>query len=50
MYILAEYSNLWNYTFVVVAIIAIGIGAFLEIRRSKKEEYKDRRDKRAKKK
>ena len=50
MFILAEYQNLWNYTFIVVAIIAIGIGAFLEIRRMKKEEYKNRRDKRTNKK
>ena len=49
MFILAEYQNFWNYTFIAVAILAIGIGAFLEFRRMKKEEYKNRRDKRTKK-
>ena len=48
--ILAEYQNMWNYTFIIIAIIAIGIGAFLEYRRMKKEEYKNRRNKRNKKK
>ena len=47
--ILDGYQNMWNYTFIVVAIIAIGIGAFLEYRRAKKHQYKDRRDKRNKK-
>ena len=49
MMILDSYQNMWNYTFIVVAIIAIGIGAFLEYRRAKKSQYKDRRDKRNKK-
>lgn len=46
MFILDEYSNTWNYTFIVVAILAIGIGAFLEYRKMKKDQLKDRRDKR----
>ena len=46
MFILDEYTNLWNYSFVVVAILAIGVGAFLEYRKSKKEQLKERRDKR----
>ena len=49
MMILEGYQNMWNYTFIVVAIIAIGIGVFLEYRRSKKNQYKERRDKRNKK-
>ncbi len=49
MMILEGYQNMWNYTFIVVAIIAIGIGAFLEYRRAKKAQYKARRDKRNKK-
>ena len=49
MFILEEYQNMWNYTFIIVAIIAIGIGVFLEYRRSKKETLKQRRDKRNKK-
>lgn len=49
MMILDGYENTWNYTFIVVAIIAIGIGVFLEYRRSKKDQYKDRRNKRSKK-
>lgn len=47
--ILDGYENTWNYTFIAVAIIAIGIGVFLEYRRSKKDQYKDRRNKRSKK-
>ena len=46
MFILDEYQNTWNYTFIIVAILAIGIGAFLEYRRSKKNELKERRNKR----
>ncbi len=48
MFILDEYQNYWNYTFVIVATIAIGIGAYLEIRRMRKEQLKARRDKRNK--
>ena len=44
--ILDAYQNTWNYTFIIVAIIAIGIGAFLEYRRMKKAQLKERRDKR----
>ena len=46
MYILAEYQNNWNYTFVIVAIIAIIIGSILEYRHAKKQQLKRRRDKR----
>ena len=45
MYILDEYQNLWNYTFVAVAIIAIAIGAFLEFRKMKKQDNKKNNDK-----
>ena len=46
MFILDEYQNVWNYTFIVVAILAIAIGAFLEFRKMKKNQMKDRREKR----
>lgn len=46
MFILDEYQNVWNYTFIVVAILAIGIGAFLEYRKMKKNRMKERREKR----
>ena len=42
MFILDEYQNTWNYTFIIVAIIAILIGAGLEYRRSKKAKLKKR--------
>ena len=46
MFILDGSQNIWNYTFIVVAIIAIGIGAILEYRRAKRNSLKDRREKR----
>ena len=46
MFILDEYQNTWNYTFIIIAILAIGIGAFLEYRKSKKSQLKERRNKR----
>ena len=49
MFILDEFNNTWNYTFIVVAILAIGIGAFLEYRKSKKNQLKERHDKRKEK-
>ena len=50
MFILDEYQNTWNYTFVVVAILAIAIGVFLEYRKSKKNRLQERRNKRINKK
>ena len=46
MFILEEYQNTWNYTFIIVAIIAIMIGAVLKYRKAKKNRLKIRRDKR----
>ncbi len=43
MFILEAFNDFWNYTFVAVALIAIGIGTFLTIRKMKKEE-KSKRD------
>ena len=48
MYILDDYINTWNYTFIVIAIIAIGIGAYLAIRNMGKSDLKSRREKRNK--
>ena len=47
MYILEEYIDTWNYTFIIVALIALGIGTFLAIKNIKREELKSRREKRS---
>ncbi len=47
MLILDEYIDTWNYTFIIVALIALGIGTFLAIRNMKREELKSRREKRS---
>ena len=41
MFILEGIENVWNYTFIVVAIIAIIIGAVLEYRKAKKNALKE---------
>ena len=46
MYILDEYIDTWNYTFIIVAFISLGIGTFLAIRNIKRTELKTRREKR----
>lgn len=47
MLILDEYIDTWNYTFIIVALVALCIGTFLAIRNIKKQELKTRRDKRS---
>lgn len=47
MLILDDYIDTWNYTFIIVAFIALGIGTFLAIRNIKKQELKSRREKRS---
>ena len=46
MFILDEYTNTWNYTFIIIALIAIGIGTFLAIKNMKRDVLKSRREKR----
>ncbi len=46
MYILEEFSNGWNYTFIIVAIIAIGIGTFFALKNMNNQKLKSRREKR----
>ena len=46
MFILDNYKNLWDYTFVIFALFSIGVGTFLTIRKMKKEELKKRRESR----
>ncbi len=48
MFILESFNDFWNYTFVAVALIAIGIGTVLTIRKMKKEDIKKRNDARKK--
>ena len=49
MYILDEYVDTWNYTFIIIAFIALSIGTFLAIRNFKREQLKSRREKRSNK-
>lgn len=45
MLILEEFTNSWNYTFIILALIAIAIGTILTIRKMNKEEKKaDKKD------
>ena len=46
MLILDEYIDTWNYTFIIVALIALSIGSVLAIKNIKKQELKSRREKR----
>ena len=46
MFILESFNNSWNYTFLVVSLIAIAIGTIITLRKIKKEELERRRDKR----
>ena len=46
MFILEEYANTWNYTFIVIALISIGIGTFLAIKNMNRDVLKSRREKR----
>ncbi len=48
MFILETYSDPWNYTFIIVALIAIGIGTFLAIRNMNRDLLKKRREQRSK--
>lgn len=48
MFILEEYNDPWNYTFIVVALISISIGTFLAIRNMQRNVLKSRRNKRNK--
>ncbi len=47
MILAEEYIDTWNYTFIIVAFIALAIGTFLSIRNIKKQELKERREKRS---
>ena len=47
MFILSEYTDTWNYTFIAVALLAIGIGTFLAIRNMKRDVLKSRRERRS---
>jgi len=49
MFILEEYIDTWNYTFIIVALIALSIGTYLAIRNIKKQDLKTRREKRSQK-
>ncbi len=48
MFILDTYTDTWNYTFIVIAIISIGIGAYLAIKNMGGSNLKSRREKRNK--
>ena len=48
MFILEKFTDTWNYTFIAVAFIAIGIGTFITIRKMKKQEKSSRKEAREK--
>ena len=43
MYILETFNDFWNYTFISVSLIAIGIGTIITIRKMKKEDKKKKK-------
>ena len=49
MFILEEYIDTWNYTFIIMALISLSIGTYLAIRNIKRQEIKNRREKRSQK-
>ncbi len=42
MLILEEFTNAWNYTFIIVMVIAITIGTIITLIKMKKEEKKNK--------
>ena len=46
MFILDEYIDTWNYTFIIVALISLCIGTYLAIKNIRRQELKERRNKR----
>ena len=46
MLILEDFTNAWNYTFIAVALISLGIGTIITIHKMKKEEMDKRKEKR----
>ena len=46
MFLVDEFVDSWNYTFLVIMLIAIGLGTFMTIRKQKKSKLSDRREKR----
>ena len=45
MYILETFTDTWNYTFVIVAIIAIAFGTIVTLKVNSKESIEKRRQK-----
>ena len=43
IYILEKFNDTWNYTFLIVALIAIGIGTILTMRKMKKTDNNEKR-------
>ena len=46
MFILDDFRNTWDYTFFAVASFSLVIGTLITIRKMKKEELNERREKR----
>ncbi len=46
MFILDDFKNTWDYTFIAVALFSVAIGTIITIRKMKKEELNERREKR----
>ena len=45
MLILEEFTNAWNYSFIVLALIAIAIGTVITLRKMNKDEKNKKIDK-----
>ena len=49
MFILEKFNDVWNYSFIALALFAVAIGTILTIKKMKKEERNKRKEMRNKK-
>ncbi len=47
MFILDNFKNTWDYTFIAFALFSLAIGTIITIRKMKKEELNKRKEKRS---
>ena len=47
MYILESFTDAWNYSFIIVSLIAIAIGTFITLKKMKNDDYDKRHEKRS---
>lgn len=48
MILVDEFNNTWNYTFIIVSLIAITVGTVITLHEMKVRKYSLRREKRSK--